>query len=79
MILEANIARLQTQANIKDCAAKELSKIEEQIYEAVSNGEFSIYGNGCLQQETKHRLEELGYQVTNKQEYNENYYCISWS
>lgn len=78
MILEANTARLQTQVNIKDCETKELSRIEEQIYKAISNREFSIYGNGCLQQETTHRLEELGYQITNKQEYNENYYCISW-
>lgn len=34
MILESNTARLQTQANIKDCATKELSRIEEQIYTA---------------------------------------------
>ncbi len=79
MILEANIAKLQTQANIKDCAAKELSKIEEQIYEAISNGKFSIYNDGILQPETKQRLEELGYKITTGLQYNESYYSISWS
>ncbi|MFG6378173.1 MAG: hypothetical protein K1W19_07645 [Lachnospiraceae bacterium] len=78
MILEANIARLQTQANIKDCATKELSRIEEQIHEAISNGKFSIYGDGNLQHETKSRLEELGYEVKAGQKYNEPYYSISW-
>lgn len=79
MILEANIARLQTQTNIKDCATKELSRIEEQIHEAISNGKFSIYNNGNLQQETKRRLEELGYEVKTGRQYNEPYYSISWS
>ena len=77
-MLSASEANQKTRNNIKKCLTKELSELEKQIDEAISNGEFSISNNGYLQSETKDRLEELGYKVSTGNQYNELYYSISW-
>lgn len=74
----ASEANKTTKENINQCLTIELKEISEKIKEAISNGKFSISGNGCLQKETKQRLEELGYKVTYGTQYNESYWNISW-
>ena len=77
-MLYAHEAKRKTLENIEECTTKELSKIEKQINEAVANGKFSISNSGSLQPESMRRLEEGGYKVTIKSQYNESYYVISW-
>lgn len=77
-MLSASEANQKTRNNIKKCLTKELSELEKQIDEAISNGKFSISNDGYLQSETKDRLEELGYKVSTGSQYNESYYSISW-
>ena len=77
-MLSASEANQKTRNNIKKCLTKELSELEKQIDEAISNGKFSISNDGYLQSETKERLEELGYKVSTRSQYNESYYSISW-
>ena len=77
-MLSACEANKKTLNNIKKCVTEELSKINEQINQAISNGKFSISNDGYLQPETTQRLQELGYKITTGNQYNESYYCISW-
>lgn len=55
-----------------------MAKISKKISEAITNGRFSISDDGCLQYETIQRLEELGYKVQTGNQYNEQYWSISW-
>lgn len=74
----ASDAKKLTEEYINQCLTKDLKEISEKIKEAIANGKFAISGNGCLQKETKQRLEELGYKVTYGTQYNESYWNISW-
>lgn len=77
-MLSACEANKKTLNNIRECTTEELSKLEKQINQAISNGKFSISNDGCLQPETTLRLQDLGYKITTGNQYNEQYYCISW-
>ena len=78
MLLTAVEAHHKTQKNIDDCVTTELKKISEQINIAIAEGKYSISNDGYLQQETRQRLEGLGYKVQTGSQYNESYYSISW-
>ena len=78
-MLSASEAKKKTLNNIKECTTKELSMLEKQINQAISNGKFAISNDGCLQSETKERLTELGYKVITGSQRNEYYYSISWN
>ena len=77
-LLSASESHKKTVDNIKNCSTKELAKISKKISEAITNGRFSISDDGCLQYETIQRLEELGYKVQTGNQYNEQYWSISW-
>lgn len=77
-LLSASEAHKKTTDNIKDCSTKELAEISNKISDAITNGKFSINGDGYLQYETIQRLEELGYKVQTGSQYNEDHWNISW-
>ena len=77
-LLSASEAHKNTVNNIKNCSTKELAEISKRIREAITDGKFSISGDGCLQYETTQRLEELNYKVQTGIQYNEQYWSISW-
>lgn len=77
-MLSASEAKAKTQNNIDDCVTQELSKLNDQILDAITNGKFSISNEGSLQPETRKKLEELGYEIKTGTQYNESYYSISW-
>lgn len=77
-LLSASEAHKKTTDNIRDCLTKELEEISKRISDAIANGKFYINGDGCLQYETTQRLEELGYKVKTENQYNEDYWNISW-
>lgn len=77
-MLSAKEANIKTLNNIKECTTEELSKLENQIDNAIKNGKFSISNNGYLSFIAKQRLEDLGYKVETGSQYNEHYYSISW-
>ena len=77
-MLTASEANEKATKIIKDFATYELSKLENQINEAIQNGHFSITNAGSLPCEAQKVLEGLGYKVTRKCQYNEPSYSISW-
>lgn len=77
-LLSASESHKKTVDNIKNCSTKELAEISKRISDAIANGKFSISDDGCLQYETIQRLEELGYKVQTGNQYNEQYWSISW-
>lgn len=78
-LLSASEAHKKTIDNIKNCSTKELAEISKRISDAIADGKFSISGDGCLQYETRQRLEELGYEVKIGSQYNEPLWKISWN
>ena len=78
ILLSASDAHKKTVNNIKNCSTKELKEISKRIRDAITDGKFSISGDGCLQYETTQRLEELNYKVQTGIQYNEQYWSISW-
>ena len=78
ILLSASEAHKNTVNNIKNCSTKELKEISKRIRAAITDGKFSISGDGCLQYETTQRLEELNYKVQTGIQYNEQYWSISW-
>lgn len=77
-LLSASEANHKTKENIKTCSTKELAEISKKISEAIENGKYEIDDSGYLQPETRQRLEELGYKISNGSQYNEPYWTISW-
>lgn len=78
-LLSAGEAHKKIVDNIKDCSTKELAEISKRISDAIANGKFSISDDGYLQYETTQRLKELGYKVQTGNQYNEQYWSISWT
>ena len=77
-LLSAIDAYQKTKDNLKKCTTKELAEISKKISEAIENGKYEIGDSGYLQPETRQRLEELGYKISNGSQYNEPYWTISW-
>ena len=48
------------------------------ISEAVKEGQFSVCGEGRMQEATKQELERLGYKVEMGSQYNDSYFSVSW-
>ena len=77
-LLSAIDAYHKTKDNLKKCTTKELAEISKKISEAIENSKYEIGDSGYLQPETRQRLEELGYKISNGSQYNEPYWTISW-
>ena len=77
-MLTAKKAKEMALVNKDNLSAKEITDLEQQINEAVLNGELSISNNSVLQDETVARLIGLGYEVTTDVQYDSSYYTISW-
>lgn len=77
-LLSASEAYQKTVDNIKNCYTKELAEINKRIEDAITDGKFSINGDGYLQRETIQRLRELGYEIKTDSQYNEPLWKISW-
>lgn len=63
---------------IKECLTEKLKEIKKKILDAVKNGNFSIEGDGFLQQSTINKLREMKYKVSTLCERNEPMWFISW-
>lgn len=74
----AHEANKMTNENIERDCARQLIGISTEIRNAVTDGKFSISGDGPLKPEIRKKLEELGYKVEIGTQHNESYYSISW-
>ena len=77
-VISAKEANTKTFEVISNRASKELDEIMNNIQNEINGGHFYYSGNDYLYEDTKKRLEELGYKVTIGSQYNEPYYIISW-
>lgn len=78
VIPSASEANKMTNNAIDSCTTQQLAELSKLIRDAVADGKFSISEDGCLNPETRKKLEELGYKVETGNQYNESYYSISW-
>lgn len=78
-LLSAIQAYHKTKEYLKTCSTKELVEINKRISDAIAEGKFAVSGDGCLQPETRLKLEELGYKVLTGTQYNESYWTIVWN
>lgn len=78
-MFSAKEAKVNTQKQIEAHIEDTLKSIEKEINKAIVEGRFSFSQSGTLQPEVKHKLKELGYEVTFGSQYNESFYNISWA
>lgn len=77
-MLTAKEAKEMALKNKTNPSAREMADLENQIKEAVLNGEFSISNNSVLHEDTIVKLSEYEYEVTKNVQYDSSYYTISW-
>ena len=78
MLITAEQARQRAKASITKYEQSQLNKIMEGIDEESAEGYYKYYGDEALQPAVRKKLEELGYDVSIGNQYNEPEYCISW-
>lgn len=76
--MSANDARRKAEENRNKYCIKELSRVNEEISDAVTNGKSFMCKKGGLLPETRQKLKEAGYSVQTNLQYNESYYTIRW-
>ena len=77
-VISAKEANTKTFEVISNRASKELDEIMNNIQNEINEGHFYYSDSGYLNEVTKKRLKELGYEVKTGSQYNEPYYSISW-
>jgi hypothetical protein len=77
-MITAKDANKQTNERIENKHTKEFKTLENLINEAVADGKFKAYSDGCISGNAKRVLEQLGYEVKCGSQYNEPHFCISW-
>ena len=78
MIITAEQARQRAKSYISEYELSQFNKIMENIERESAQGYFKYYGDGALRSAVRKKLEELGYDVSIGNQYNEPEYCISW-
>ena len=77
-MISAKEARGQSEDKLMSDDEKQLHKLEGYIKTAINNGHRDVSKNGTLSKTVVNKLKELGYEVRQGSQYNEDYYSISW-
>lgn len=78
MLITAEQARQRAKKYIFEYETSQFNKIMESIDRESGRGYFKYYGDEALRPAVLKKLEELGYDVSIGNRYNEPEYCISW-
>ena len=78
MLITAEQARQRAKAAISKYEQSQFNKIMEGIDKESAQGYYNYYGDEALQPAVRKKLEELGYDITIGNQYDEPEYCISW-
>ena len=78
MLITAEQARQRARQRVSEYETSQFNKIMENIDRESDQGYFKYYGDEALRPIVKKKLEELGYEVTINNRYNDPEYCISW-
>lgn len=78
MLITAEQACQRARQRVSEYETSQFNKIMENIDRESGQGYFKYYGDEALRPVVKKKLEELGYEVTINNQYNEPEYCISW-
>ena len=78
MLITAEQARQCARQRVSEYETSQFNEIMENIDRESGQGYFKYYGDEALRPVVKKKLEELGYEVTINNRYNEPEYCISW-
>ncbi len=74
----AEEAFAETNRNIEQCISNKLEELRVQIEQAISDGKYSITGEGILDSNVVYWLGKNNYKVTLDSQYNQSYWIISW-
>ena len=74
----AEEAYIATNRNIEQCISNKLEELHVQIEQAISDGKYSITGEGTLDSNVVYWLGKNNYKVTLDSQYNQSYWIISW-
>lgn len=74
----AEEAYIATNRNIEQCISNKLEELRVQIEQAISDGKYSITGEGTLDSNVVYWLGKNNYKVTLDSQYNQSYWIISW-
>ena len=77
-MISAKEARKQSEQNKQNILNKEMTIIEEEINNEISQGNNNVYINGSISSDARQMLEQLGYDVKCGSQYNESYTNIEW-
>lgn len=77
-MITAEQARQRAKTAISEYEQSQFNKIMENIDRKSAQGYFKYYGDEALRSAVQKKLEELGYDVSIGNRYNEPEYCISW-
>ena len=77
-MISAKEARKQSEQNKQNILNKEMTIIEEEINNEISQGNNNVYINGSISLNARQMLEQLGYDVKCSSQYNESYVNIKW-
>ena len=77
-MISAKEARKQSEQNKQNILNKEMTIIEEEINNEISQGNNNVYINGSISSDARQMLEQLGYNVKCGSQYNESYVNIEW-
>lgn len=78
MLITAEQARQRAKTYISVYEQSQFEQIMENINKESDRGYFKYYGDEALRPAVRKKLEELGYDVSINNQYNEPEYCISW-
>ena len=78
MLITVEQARQRAKKYISEYETSQFNKIMESIDRESGRGYFKYYGDEALRPAVRKKLEELGYDVSIGNRYNEPEYCISW-
>lgn len=78
MLITAEQARQRAKTYISMYEQSQFEQIMENINKESDRGYFKYYGDEALRPAVRKKLEELGYDVSINNQYNEPEYCISW-
>ena len=78
MLITAEQARQRAKTYMSVYEQSQFEQIMENINKESDRGYFKYYGDEALRPVVQKKLEELGYDVSIGNRYNELEYCISW-
>ena len=77
-MISAKEARKLSEQNKQNILNKEMTIIEEEINNEISQGNNNVYINCSISSDARQMLEQLGYDVKCGNQYNESYTNIEW-